>query len=137
MMNPIMEGFIKVGTLGTLKVGKAATFDVEGVKVALFRSARGYVAVRDRCPHMGASLSEGRLTGNAVECAWHRWRFDAETGQSDSRSERCVAVYEVVVEDGDVFMKPPGKIDCPRDREEEEDEEWVTRDVDDFFRKRD
>jgi len=103
--------------------------------VALFRTARGYVAVRDRCPHMGASLSEGRLLGEAVECAWHRWRFDTETGKSNSRSNRCVAVYDVLVENGDVFMKPPDTIDCPRDRGDESDDEWVTGNIDDFFKK--
>lgn len=137
MMKQIMEDFMKVGTIGTLKIGQAVTFDVEGVKVALFRTSRGYVAVRDRCPHMGASLSEGRLTGNAVECAWHRWRFDTATGQSNSRSARCVAVYEVVVEDGTVYMKPPDKINCPRDREEGRNEVWMTGNIDRFFKKKD
>ena len=36
------------------------------------------LAVRDRCPHRLAALSEGRLTSQGwLQCAYHGWSFDA------------------------------------------------------------
>jgi len=56
-----------------------------GHDVVLWRDSRGGVhAAADRCPHRGAALSLGRVQGDALECAYHGWRFDGR-GQ-------CVAV---------------------------------------------
>ena len=30
------------------------------------------------CPHLGADLAVGKVIGNGVRCAFHRWEFDAE-----------------------------------------------------------
>jgi phenylpropionate dioxygenase-like ring-hydroxylating dioxygenase large terminal subunit len=38
-------------------------------------------ALHDACPHRGMPLSCGRFDGQAVECSYHGWRFDAHTGQ--------------------------------------------------------
>jgi naphthalene 1,2-dioxygenase ferredoxin component len=40
----------------------------------------GIVAVDDRCPHMSAPLSLGRLEGCVVQCPLHEGRFDLCTG---------------------------------------------------------
>lgn len=38
-------------------------------------------ALRDVCPHRAFPLSFGEFDGANVECAYHGWRFDAQTGQ--------------------------------------------------------
>jgi nitrite reductase/ring-hydroxylating ferredoxin subunit len=40
----------------------------------------GFVAVEDRCPHMSAPLSLGRLEGCVVACPLHDGRFDLASG---------------------------------------------------------
>lgn len=56
-----------------------------GHELMLWRDSRGAVhAAADHCPHRGAALSLGRVQGDALECAYHGWRFDGR-GQ-------CVAV---------------------------------------------
>ena len=40
----------------------------------------GIVAIDDRCPHMSAPLSIGRLEGCIVDCPLHSGRFDVSTG---------------------------------------------------------
>jgi nitrite reductase/ring-hydroxylating ferredoxin subunit len=40
----------------------------------------GLVAVDDRCPHMSAPLSLGRLEGCLVDCPLHSGQFDLSTG---------------------------------------------------------
>lgn len=50
--------------------------DVSGVRLALFRDARGQpAALVDRCPHRGVRLSLGRVEAGCLECPYHGWRF--------------------------------------------------------------
>mmetsp|Transcript_75042 Transcript_75042/g.160770 ORF Transcript_75042/g.160770 Transcript_75042/m.160770 type:complete len:556 (-) Transcript_75042:62-1729(-) len=59
---------------------KVTLFDTD---YCITRRSRGLspVAMRDACPHRLASLSEGRVTSTGmVQCAYHGWAFDGETG---------------------------------------------------------
>ena len=53
---------------------------VDGASVAIFRTREGFRAVDDRCPHAGASLSEGTCREDVIVCPWHGFRFDARSG---------------------------------------------------------
>ncbi|XP_072144161.1 cholesterol 7-desaturase nvd-like [Dermacentor andersoni] len=48
----------------------------------VFRTADGVAHVLDAyCPHLGAYLAGmGRVVGDCVECPFHGWRFQGETG---------------------------------------------------------
>ena len=43
----------------------------------------GVVATEDRCPHMAAPLSAGRLEGCISYCPLHRGAFDLRTGETE------------------------------------------------------
>lgn len=49
--------------------------------VLVAHTEAGLVAVDDRCPHMAAPLSEGRLDGCVIHCPLHRGSFDARDGE--------------------------------------------------------
>lgn len=56
---------------------------VLGEWIALFRLADGTAAaIGDRCPHRFASLGDGKLVGDSLQCPYHGLRFD--------RDGRCV-----------------------------------------------
>ena len=42
----------------------------------------GLLATDDRCPHMSAPLSQGRLEDCVVDCPLHSGRFDLTTGET-------------------------------------------------------
>ncbi len=47
--------------------------------IVLYRQSDGQVrALEDRCPHRFVKLSEGKVQGDRVECAYHGWQFNAE-----------------------------------------------------------
>ena len=59
---------------------------------------QGVVALRDRCPHRAAALSEGRMTPDGqLQCAYHGWSFDGASGictnipQVSEPSQGCLA----------------------------------------------
>jgi phenylpropionate dioxygenase-like ring-hydroxylating dioxygenase large terminal subunit len=52
------------------------------VPLAIGRDVGGKAfALRDVCPHRAYPLSAGHFDGQNVECAYHGWQFDAQTGQ--------------------------------------------------------
>src|SRR5882724_7272669 len=52
------------------------------VPLVLGRTSDGKAfAMRDSCPHRGIPLSYGRFDGQAVECSYHGWKFDACSGR--------------------------------------------------------
>ena len=87
--------WVRVGDAALWKYRLGRQVDVSGVKVAVFRDGDRYVAVADTCPHMGASLADGRLKDGQIQCSWHEWRYDVVTGQCPFREWAKVRVYEV------------------------------------------
>lgn len=56
---------------------------LDGLQVAVFKTAKGTFAVNNRCPHEGFPLMEGTLNDNcSLACNWHGWAFDLESGQA-------------------------------------------------------
>ena len=88
--------------------GQGKSFDVAGTHVALFRRGPRVYALRDRCPHAGAPLSIGHLTGQELMCAWHGWTFDVTTGESlPHHPPFDVQTFAVTIEGEDVVIAVP------------------------------
>jgi 3-phenylpropionate/trans-cinnamate dioxygenase ferredoxin subunit len=97
--------------------------EVDGVSIVVIRKRDGtFRALRNRCAHQGAALSDGRLvplvlglqTGEyhlspdkeVVRCPWHHYEFDLETGRSLVFPDRIRArAYRVVVENDKVMVE--------------------------------
>jgi len=83
-------------------------FDVNGTPVALFHLPAGFFAIGDTCSHEEASLSEGFVEDEMVECPRHGAQFDIATGQNRSLpATRPVPAFRVVVDGDDVFVEDP------------------------------
>jgi nitrite reductase/ring-hydroxylating ferredoxin subunit len=130
-----VDEYVKVGTLQEFRKGRGRAVEVDGVLVAVHRTAGGFVAVTDACPHMGASLADARLLDeNTLECHWHHWKYDTKTGKNlGLRPWACLTVYEVKVQGQDVLIKRPPP---PAPEPEAEDDEWMTWDPERFFKKK-
>ena len=70
-----------VATLDSLPVGTGRAFTVDGRQVGLFNVEGRVYAIDDICPHAGASLADGALTGHVVSCPWHCADFDVTSGK--------------------------------------------------------
>jgi nitrite reductase/ring-hydroxylating ferredoxin subunit len=96
---------IRIGPVEDFPVGKGVCVDVDGRKVAVFNATGQYYAVDDTCPHRGASLSQGALSGTSVHCPWHGAEVDVRTGACGPPAPAPVAVYDVSCDGQDLFLE--------------------------------
>lgn len=71
--------------------------------VAVFHFSGQLCAVRDVCPHAGATLSEGELEGTVLTCPRHGSQFDVQTG-SRMRGPADVGIDTFDIVDADGFV---------------------------------
>jgi 3-phenylpropionate/trans-cinnamate dioxygenase ferredoxin subunit len=113
-----------VATLDEIPPGGRKIVEAGGNSIGVFNLAGEYFALRNRCPHQGGPLCEGKLWGSLeaarpgefsysrpgeiLGCLWHGWEFDIRTGQSwcDPRRLRTRS-YPVSVESGATLVADP------------------------------
>ena len=89
---------VSIGKAEDVPEGGSVVVEVNGKDVAVFRTAEGFFAVDDLCPHMGASLSGGYVEDGVVTCPWHYWRFrlsDGAWADNPKVKTGCYAVHMV------------------------------------------
>lgn len=95
--------------------GTRRIVQIQNRSVGIYNVNGDYYALRNLCPHQGAPLCLGSVTGTTlpsrpgeyrfgrkgeiVRCPWHGWEFDITTGRSIFNPQRVrVKTYDVVVE---------------------------------------
>ncbi len=101
-------GFIKVAQLSEIKPGEMMSVEVDNEQVLLVNVDGNIHAVDDICSHAYATLSEGDLSGEEVECPLHGGSFNAVTGAPiNPPANEPLRVYSVQVEGDDILGAPP------------------------------
>lgn len=101
--------------------GERLLVELNGRSIGIFNLSGRYYGLLNRCPHRGAELCKGQVSGMVcseapgefeydrtrplVLCPWHGWEFDITSGQSffDPRGLRA-RPYQVDVEAGSAVM---------------------------------
>ena len=112
---------VRVGTVEEVRREGCRVVDVDGRPVGVISVGEDFYAIHDRCPHMGAPMCAGSLSGTMVpsaphqyvygrdqqviRCPWHGWEFDLETGRSLLEPRRVgLRTYQVTVVDDEVVV---------------------------------
>lgn len=83
--------------------GRSVT--VGNLELAVFNLRDRFVTIENRCPHQGGPLCDGIVSGTAVVCPLHGWRFDLDSGVAmRASSPACVTTFPTRVEDGIVLV---------------------------------
>lgn len=100
---------VEIAPLADLPDGRGVLVEVEGERIALFRTGESVHALGDRCSHAEASLSEGDVFDGEVECPRHGSPFDLETGEPGALPATTpVPVFPTTVRDGVVYLTIEG-----------------------------
>jgi 3-phenylpropionate/trans-cinnamate dioxygenase ferredoxin subunit len=114
-----MSEFVEVPGGSELGSGQMKVFNIGKREVLLARVGNDFYAVDNRCPHMGARLSEGKLEKTFITCPRHRSQFDLADGHVVRwtdwsgiklslarmvKSPRSLQTYRVKVEEGRVMV---------------------------------
>ncbi|HXD28905.1 MAG TPA: bifunctional 3-phenylpropionate/cinnamic acid dioxygenase ferredoxin subunit [Arthrobacter sp.] len=103
---------IHVGPVDEIEEGEAKVIDADetgtGSDIAVFHSEEGgFYALDDECTHETASLADGWIEGDEVECPVHSARFCLKTGEALCLPATVNArTHKVEVRDGEVLLYP-------------------------------
>lgn len=103
-----------------LAPGAVRIEDVDGKEIGVMNVEGTLYAMRNVCPHAGAPICRGAVTGTltpsavgafnygmtnlVIRCPWHRFQFDLRTGLPLSELGGKLRMYEARIEDGDVVV---------------------------------
>jgi toluene monooxygenase system ferredoxin subunit len=88
-----------------LWIGEMRAVTVASVPLVLVRGAAGVCAYRDRCPHQGYPLSEGKLAGGVITCRVHHHTFDAASGNGINPPRPCLTPLPARIEGGKIVVE--------------------------------
>ncbi len=80
----------------------------KGISILLIRQKGEIFALRNRCAHMGCTLSGAVLEGRTLQCTCHDWRYDIRTGQFHDAQEISIPVYETRIEGDKISVRLEG-----------------------------
>ncbi len=100
-------GFVKVAQMDDLSPGEMMMVEVGEDRILLANVEGNVHAIEDICSHAYASLSEGDLNGDEVECPLHGSAFNLITGEAMTPpADESVKVYELRIEGQDILLGP-------------------------------
>ena len=123
--------FIDAGPIENFRKDRGTVVKIDHVDVAVFRLKEGWFALKDSCPHQGASLADGELSPGMVTCRWHGWSFNLKDGESSSKRRACAKVYDLKIDNNHVWLKPPSDKDPSHN---DDDDDWMKADPDTWFK---
>lgn len=102
-----MTNLVTVAKVTDVPPGTARTVEVGGTLLALFNVNGTFYALANCCPHAGGPLGEGTLRGEIVECPWHGWRFNVQTGERPLNADIKATCCPVRVEGEAIQVRLP------------------------------
>jgi len=95
--------------------------EIDGREIAVFNVNGELYALANYCVHQGGPVCEGLLSGTVgvdddldlvyekegeiVSCPWHGWEFEIRTGEHLADPNYRLPTYEVVVENGGIYLR--------------------------------
>ncbi len=88
-------------------LGEGRAVELDGRRIAIFRSAAGWFALDAACPHRGGPLADGIVCDNAVICPLHDRRYDLASGEA-LNADDAVTAHSVQLRGERVFVTLAG-----------------------------
>ena len=99
------ESVVRVCSRSDVAPGMVKAFAVGGATLAVYNLDGSFYATDDECTHAAASLADGMIDGEVIECCMHMGSFHIPTGRVvEPPCEIPLRTYQVVLKDDGVFV---------------------------------
>ena len=100
------ENWIKTLSVNQIPDEEAVDFDVgNNKKIAIFNVNNNFFATDNLCTHEDASLCDGYIDGDTVECPLHQGVFKVSTGEVlEPPVTKNLKTYQTKIVDGNIFV---------------------------------
>jgi nitrite reductase/ring-hydroxylating ferredoxin subunit len=99
------ETIVRVCAKADVSAGSVKAFAIGGNTLAVYNIDGAYYVTDDECTHAAASLADGMLEGDVIECCMHMGSFHVPTGKVlEPPCEVPLRTYQVVLKDSDIFV---------------------------------
>lgn len=100
--------FHKVATTDQLDEDEAMQVLVAGKEVAIINLGGQFYAMDDICSHAYASMADGYIEGDCIECPLHGAQFNIKTGKAETPPATVdLATYQIKIEGSDIYVGLP------------------------------
>jgi nitrite reductase/ring-hydroxylating ferredoxin subunit len=99
------QNVVRVCAQADVPPGSVKAFAVGSSTLAVYNIDGAYYITDDECTHAAASLADGMLEGDVIECCMHMGSFHVPTGNVVAPPcEVPLRTYKVVLEGDDVLV---------------------------------
>ena len=98
------ETVVRVCAQSEVAPGSVKAFEVGNHRLAVYNIDGTFYITDDECTHAAASLADGMIDGDVIECCMHMGSFRIPTGEVVAPPcEVPLRTYKVVLSDGDIL----------------------------------
>jgi nitrite reductase/ring-hydroxylating ferredoxin subunit len=99
------NNIVRVCAKSEIAPDSVKAFDVGDRRLAVFNLGGRYYVTDDECTHASASLADGMLDGDVIECAVHMGAFHVPTGEVKAPPcAMALRTYKVELNEDDVLV---------------------------------
>jgi nitrite reductase (NADH) small subunit len=112
--------WIEVAEVSELGPKKTKLIPYKDQQIGLYLISGKPYAILNFCPHFGAPLCLGTVTGavtsdapgsqgydaerNVIRCPWHRWEFDMDTGAALAPIKQRIKTFPAEIRENSVWI---------------------------------
>jgi nitrite reductase/ring-hydroxylating ferredoxin subunit len=108
---------LRIASTADIPLGTARFFPLDARPVVIVHNAGRFYAFDGLCPHKGFELDGAYVIDGCIECPWHHYQYDLQTGENIypsrvylgdiSRPADPIPPYPIDIVDGDIWVELP------------------------------
>ena len=99
------DKLVTLGPASDIPENSVKRFEIGNHVLAVYNVGGAFYATDDECTHGAASLSDGILEDDIIECTMHFGAFNCRTGEAvQAPCSIPLRTYKVVVRDGKIMV---------------------------------
>jgi len=108
-MSGSKKRWFRVTACENIPVREGRRVELASRQIAIFNLGDRFLAIENLCPHRGGPLADGIVSGTAIVCPLHAWKFDLAEGNAVNHpeSDACLVTFPVRVEEGIISVEIP------------------------------